>query len=83
MMAGRDERMEEVARLAERIAEIIRSLPTPDDRVGAAVTAISAILERSNLTLGEQAAAIKLVEVFFVMSAKEVIERVSPPPGVM
>ena len=82
-MAERDGRVEEVARLAERIAEIIRSLPTPDDRVSAAVAAISAILEKSSLTLGEQAAAIKLVEVFFVMSAKEAIERASPPPGVM
>jgi hypothetical protein len=75
--------MEEAGRLAERIAEIIRSMPTTDDRVTATVAAVSVILEKANLTLGEQAAAIKLVEVFFMMSAKEVVERMAPPPGVM
>lgn len=87
-MRGVEERREamaaeEVGRLAERIAEIVRSLPTPDDRVTMTVAAVSMILEKANLTLGEQAAAIKLVEVFFMMSAKETVERMSPPPGVI
>jgi hypothetical protein len=75
--------VEEAGRLAERIAEIIKELEGADARVMAALAAVSAIVEKSQLTLFEQAALLKLLELFFNWSAKEVYDRYQPPPGIM
>jgi len=77
------EAIEEVGKLAEKVADAIRSMKTADERVFLALVAVVAIIEKSQLTLAEQAAVVKMVELFFTWGAKEVYDRYTPPLGVM
>ena len=75
--------IEEVRKLAEKVADAIRSAKTADERVFLALVAVATIIEESQLTLAEQAALVKMVEVFFTWGAKEVYDRCAPPLGVV
>lgn len=75
--------MKEVEELATRLAEAIRKLERGDARMVAALAAVSMIVERSQLTLTEQAALVKLLDLIFSWGAKEVYERYQLPPGIV
>lgn len=76
-------RVREIEEMAARLAEAIAKLGSGEERVAAALAAVTAILERGGLTLMEQAALLKMVEVVFAWGAKEVCDRLRPPLGVV
>jgi len=78
-----EETVKRIEELVEELAQLIGKLEAGEERVTAALTALSMILEKSGLTLMEQAALLKFLDVLFSWGAKETCDRALTPLGVM
>jgi len=77
------ETVKKIEELVEELTQVIGKLKTGEERVTAALTALSMILEKSGLTMMEQAALLKFLDIFFSWGAKETCDRALTPLGVM
>jgi len=75
-------KMREIGELAEKLAQSLSTVEKAEERVAAALTALSILLGKSGLTLAEQAALLKLLDVLFHWQVKEAYQRAQTPIGV-